>query len=200
VVLVFVWAHQCDAKVDGTWHSLGMRGTASTPMVLRATVPGAQVFESSFEVVYRSTVVPAAHVLWAAVWLGIGEAALDRARRRLRASRAGGAALLDLSAAASDLEGVRRLVVEGARRCDKGADESLTTGQWFNDLKIQASTRATAAVLASLRILGIRGYAEDGAESVARLVRDILSAELMVGNHRLLDANATIELVRRDDH
>jgi acyl-CoA dehydrogenase len=198
LVLAFAWGDQSEKIVTGTWDALGMRGTASTPMVLRSTIPAAQIFTPSFEVVYRSTVVPAAHVLWAACWLGIGEAALDRARRYLRGAAAPAGALLELAASASDLEIVRRLVDEGVRRSEGGVDDSLTSGLWFNDLKIQASTRATAAVLGALRILGVRGYVEGERYSVARFVRDILSAEIMVGNHRLREANSTIELVRRD--
>jgi len=204
VVLAYVWADQCELTSEGGWNALGMRGTASVPVTLTASFPPGQVFDDTFEAIYGATVVPVAHILWAGCWLGIAEAALDQARtRQRRAHRTTGSAHLELSEAAGSLDGMRALLAEGTRRYDHlrgtAGPPSLTSVAWFNELKVRASSTATAVVLAALRVVGLTGYLEASPTGLARRARDVLSAELMINNHRLRDANATIELIRRDD-
>lgn len=201
VALALVHADQCDATVTGAWDALGMRGTASVPMTLTCRFLTTQVFPEPYEVIHRSTVVPAAHLLWAGCWVGIAEAALDLARGKLRRAPTPGTATVALSEAAGRLDLVGALVHDGvARFCAPPhrptLRQSIESSRWFNEFKVQASSGCTAVVLAALRVLGMAGYCEVGELSVARAVRDILSSELMIGNHRLREVNASLDLVR----
>ncbi|MCP9980358.1 acyl-CoA dehydrogenase family protein [Actinomadura madurae] len=67
----------------------------------------------------------------------------------------------------------------------------------MNSLKLAASESAVQVALGALRVCGMAGYAETGPYSVARIVRDLLSAPLMIGNDRLAAANATLALMSR---
>ena len=51
--------------------------------------------------------------------------------------------------------------------------------------------------MTALEVCGMAGYAEAGPLSVARQLRDLYSARLMIGNERLLAANARLRLLKR---
>ena len=51
---------------------------------------------------------------------------------------------------------------------------------------MQASELAVATVMSALRVCGLSGYRNDHESSVARLLRDVLSAPLMLSNDRIL--------------
>jgi acyl-CoA dehydrogenase len=77
---------QTTLEPTGTWDVLGMRGTCSPGFVVRATIPSEQVLTTPFARVAAESMVPASHILWSHVWLGISEDAFDRARSFVRAS------------------------------------------------------------------------------------------------------------------
>jgi acyl-CoA dehydrogenase len=56
-------------------------------------------------------------------------------------------------------------------------------------LKVNASELAGKTVMSALHACGLSGYRNDGEFSVARHLRDILSAPIMINNDRIL-ANA----------
>jgi acyl-CoA dehydrogenase len=47
-------------------------------------------------------------------------------------------------------------------------------------------------------IIGIAGYREDGELSVARHLRDVFSAKLMINNDRIYANNAALLLVQKE--
>jgi len=51
---------------------------------------------------------------------------------------------------------------------------------------VQASELAVTAVLSSLRACGLSGYRNDTEFTIGRLLRDVLSAPLMINNDRIL--------------
>jgi hypothetical protein len=57
-------------RVDGDWSALGMRGTRSVPMSFDVTVDPGAIIGGSFREIALRTMIPAAHVGWAAAWLG----------------------------------------------------------------------------------------------------------------------------------
>jgi acyl-CoA dehydrogenase len=79
------------------------------------------------------------------------------------------------------------------------SDEKAITSMEFQALitltKVQASEFAVATVLSSLRACGLSGYRNDTEFSLGRLLRDVLSAPLMINNDRILANLATTSLM-----
>jgi len=59
----------------------------------------------------------------------------------------------------------------------------------MNLLKVNASEMAIATVMSALQASGLSGYRNDGAFSIGRHLRDVLSSSIMINNDRIL-ANA----------
>ena len=182
------------------WETLGMRGTCSRGFKLKARGAPEQVLPAGYDVIHARTMTPVAHVLWGAVWGGIAAAAVERAQtfvrtaaRRAKGQLPPGAA--HYTRAQSTLRGLRALVRDGIARYEAALrDEALFASVDFNVamnlLKVEASEAAVAAVLSSLRACGLSGYRTDGEASVGRLLRDVLSAPLMINNDRILSSLA----------
>src|SRR5271156_1958681 len=68
------------------WDTLGMRGTCSAGFTLRGSGEQAQVLPDRYEKIQAHTMMPVAHLTWSAVWAGLAAAAVERARRSLRAA------------------------------------------------------------------------------------------------------------------
>lgn len=62
-------------------------------------------------------------------------------------------------------------------------------------LKVEVSELAVATVSSALRANGLAGYRQDGAFSIGRALRDILSAPIMIHNDRILANLATATLM-----
>lgn len=192
----------------GHWDALGMRGTCSPPYVLTASAPVEQILAEPFRAIAAETMVPTSHVLWSCCWLGLAEDASAIARAGVaRDARArpgttpfGAARLVR---AVADLEAMRSLVHAAAGEIDRAnevgarAPSAVDHAVRFNNLKIAASELAARICLECLTICGVAGYLNDGEHSVARHVRDALSAPLMIGNDRLVAANASLLLVSK---
>jgi acyl-CoA dehydrogenase len=61
--------------------------------------------------------------------------------------------------------------------------------------KVQASELAVTTVLSSLRACGLSGYRNDTEFTIGRLLRDVLSAPLMINNDRILTNLASTSLM-----
>lgn len=186
----------------GGWNPMGMRGTASPPMVLHADFTPERVLPVPFADVAARTMVPLSHLLWAGVWTGLATEAYERARRHARA-RHGSSSTVDTRLALADeaLAGIEARLADAVSRYEPfyTGEGSPTLGVLtrINALKTAVSTDAVRVVELALEVCGMAGYAEDGEFSVARLLRDLYSARLMVANDRLLTANATTLLTVR---
>lgn len=197
--VAFAFVRRADAEVEvcGTWDPMGMRGTAGPPMRIEATVDTELVLPDPAEVVLARTMIPVAHILWGACWIGIAQGALDRGREAASTGRGfsplAQQSLVDSAAALAEAE---RLVAHAI--CEYEAQPpsgGLSSTRYYNTLKIRVSSLTTSAVLGVLRAAGMRAYMEDGEYSVAQSVRDILSAELMVNNFRLREVEAQLDLL-----
>ncbi|MEU8119526.1 acyl-CoA dehydrogenase family protein [Spirillospora sp. NPDC049024] len=201
-VAVLLAADRTDLEALGPWDSLGMRGTCSPPMRLRGRFEGWRVLARPFAEIVERAMTPLAHVLWSAVWLGLAAEAADRAVAWSRKRAAGGPAP---SPGVAELRwrtaAARAQLAEAARRADAvlagTAAPTVGFAVELNSLKLAASESAVQVALLALRVCGMAGYAETGPYSVARIVRDLLSAPLMIGNDRLAAANATLALMSR---
>lgn len=190
------------------WDTLGFRGTVSPGFVLRAEGDGRFVLDDPFSDVLGQTMLPTSHILWSSVWLGIARAAVDRARRYVRAEARktpgttppSAVRMAELMAVYEQMEA---LVLGAARYYDEvWQDADAMAGMGFaitmNGLKVSSSTLVVDIVSRAMIICGIAGYREDSPYSLGRLLRDAYGAAIMVNNDRILANNAQMLQIHRD--
>ncbi len=194
-VLVVVLREDCVLEQTGGWDTLGMRGTCSVGFRLHATGLEDQVLAEPYEAIHTRTMVPAAHLFWTAVWAGIAAEAVERARRHVRRgarkSPQPSPSAVHFTRAAGRLRQLRALVSHWCARFEAAADDpdALTSVEFqtgVHMLKVDGSELAVAVVLDAMRACGLSGYRNDGEASVARQLRDVMSAPFMIGNDRIL--------------
>jgi len=187
------------------WDTLGMRGTHSEGFTLRARVVAEQIMPEPYERIHAQTMVPFAHLLWGSVWAGIAAAATGKAqafiRHAVRSSNGQmppGAA--HFTQAVSSLRTLRGVLAANLRSyevimSDEKAISALEFQAMITLTKVQASELAVTTVLSSLRACGLSGYRNDTEFTIGRLLRDVLSAPLMINNDRILTNLATTSLM-----
>ncbi|WP_101786723.1 acyl-CoA dehydrogenase family protein [Nonomuraea indica] len=189
----------------GGWNPLGMRGTCSPALRIRAEFEDWRILPLPFGDLADRVMTPLSHVLWSAVWHGLAAEAADRAARyaRKRASGQAGQApsghLAEMRWRLTAMEAQLAGAAEEAQAVLSGAARpTVAFALRINSLKLAVSELAVDVALAALRVCGMAGYSEDGPYSVARLVRDLLSAPLMIGNERLVAVGSRLALMARD--
>ena len=188
-----------------SWDTLGMRGTASTGYVIRASGEAAQILPDAYEKIHVETMVPFAHLTWSSVWTGIAAGAVERAQAFIRhAARQSGGQLppgaAHFTRAYASLRTLRGLVAASLRsfeqvQHDAQALRSIDFQTMINVTKVEASELAVSIVLSALRACGLSGYRNDSEFSVVRSLRDVLSAPIMINNDRILTNLATSSLM-----
>ena len=150
--------------------------------------------------------LPASHVLWASVWLGIADAAVRKARDVTRkAVRRAEGKPTPQAAKLADLmvlhQGFESAVTREKDRYEAllASCEEPTVGFAIamNNLKLLASTSIVDVVVGALQLCGINGYREDHDASMGRLLRDAFGPQLMVSNDRIRANNAQLVLAHR---
>jgi acyl-CoA dehydrogenase len=179
-----------------SWDTLGMRGTRSEGFTLRARAPAQQLLAQPYEKIHAQTMAPHAHLLWGSVWAGIAAAATAKAQAFVRnALRHSGGQMppgaAHFTQAASSLRTLRGVLASSLRSyesvmSDEKAMGSLEFQSMITMTKVQASELAAATVLHALRACGLSGYRNDSEFSIGRLLRDVLSAPIMINNDRIL--------------
>jgi acyl-CoA dehydrogenase len=187
------------------WDTLGMRGTHSEGFTLRARAAAEQIMPEPYERIHAQTMVPFAHLLWGSVWAGIAAAAAGKAQAFIRhavrnsnGQMPPGAA--HFTQAVSTLRTLRGVLAANLRSYeaimfDEKAISSLEFQALITLTKVQASELAVTAVLSSLRACGLSGYRNDTEFTIGRLLRDVLSAPLMINNDRILSNLAMTSLM-----
>ena len=187
-----------DYRLDptGDWDTLGMRGTRSLAFGLEARGCADQVLPVPYAEIHARTMTPAAHLLWGGVWAGLAAEAVERARLHVRkAMRADpnntppGA--VHLPRAKTSLNTLCALLSAALARYvaienQPAALEALDYQTGVSMLKVQTSELAVATVMTALQACGLSGYRNDSDASIGRLLRDVLSAPLMISNDRIL--------------
>jgi acyl-CoA dehydrogenase len=177
------------------WNTLGMRGTCSAGFRMTAAGREEQILPVPYGSIHKLTMVPTAHLFWSAVWTGIAAEAVERARRHIRkVQRAQGApppAAIHFTRASGMLGQLRMLVMGWAARLEAAADDREQIGAidfqtGIHQLKVDASELAVAITSTAMRACGLSGYRNDGDASIGRLLRDVLSAPIMISNDRVL--------------
>jgi acyl-CoA dehydrogenase len=187
------------------WDTLGMRGTCSAGFTLRTRIATDQVFAEPYQQINARTVLPVAHLTWSGVWAGIAAGAVERARGFVRGAARGQAGQLPpgaahLTRAAATLGALRGMIASALSRYEALAAggeqlEALEFQSAMNLLKVNASEMAIATVMSALQASGLSGYRNDGASSVGRHLRDVLSSSIMINNDRILANVATATLL-----
>jgi acyl-CoA dehydrogenase len=149
--------------------------------------------------------VPFAHLLWGSVWAGIAAAAAAKAQgfirhvvRQSNGQMPPGAA--HFTQAVSQLRTLRSVLAANLRNYetimgDEKAISSLEFQAMITLTKVQVSELAVTSVLSSLRACGLSGYRNDTEFTIGRLLRDVLSAPIMISNDRILSNLATTSLM-----
>ena len=187
------------------WDTLGMRGTHSEGFTLRARAAAGQILPEPYERIHAQTMVPFAHLLWGSVWAGIAAAAAGKAQAFIRHAVRGSNGQMPPGAAhftqaVSTLRTLRGVLAANLRSyeaimSDDKAISSLEFQAMITLTKVQASELAVTTVLSSLRACGLSGYRNDTEFTIGRLLRDVLSAPLMINNDRILTNLATTSLM-----
>jgi len=136
-------------------------------------------------------------LLWSQVWLGLATEAFERGHSFVRAAArrdpdvpppAAGAmsgVLSELWSFRSDVRAALEDFIAGDEDADRSSPHTLASTLRFNNLKLSASERAPRICLAVLEAVGVNAYRNDSEYAVGRLLRDALSARLMVSNERI---------------
>ncbi|MBV6757283.1 acyl-CoA dehydrogenase family protein [Rhodococcus opacus] len=212
---VLVICRRADVTLErtGDWNTLGLRGTCSPGFVLRATTTSDLVVADPYSEISAATMLPVSHSVWSAVWLGIADAAVEKARRYVRAGArkqpgVASPAALRLAEAAAVHQQFADVVFAAARRFDDAAaapagspEAEVACGVGYslamNNLKVTASTLAVDLVGRALLICGIAGYREDTEYSLGRHLRDAHGAAVMVNNDRIMANSAQMATAYR---
>lgn len=206
-VAVLHLGSQTTLAQTGTWDPLGMRGTCSPGFTVSATFAAEQVVPTPFTQVGAETMVPVSHLLWSHLWVGIALEAFDRARRSVKASGAQGGSVRAqrLSELHGQLAATRAQVAEARDRWLREAAEpgrpalqTMNASLRHNVLKTSVSRSVADICQGALEVCGIAGYRNDSPFAVGRLLRDSLSASLMVSNDRLHETNAALLMVVKE--
>jgi len=187
------------------WDTLGMRGTRSEGFTLRARAAPEQIIDDAYEKIHTQTMVPFAHLLWGAVWAGIAAAATAKAQAFIRnAVRQSNGQMPPgaphFTQAVSSLQTLRGVLASALRTYETiQTDDRMIAGMEFQAMitltKVHASELAASTVLSALRACGLSGYRNDTEFSIGRLLRDVLSAPLMINNDRILSNLAATSLM-----
>jgi acyl-CoA dehydrogenase len=204
-VLLAVTKQQYTLEHLVDWDTLGMRGTCSAGFTLRTSIDTDQVFAEPYQQINARTVLPVAHLTWSGVWAGIAAGAVERARGFVRgvARKSSGQlppGAAHLTRASATLGALRGMIASALQRYEALALrneqlESLEFQSAMNLLKVNASEMAIATVMSALQASGLSGYRNDGASSIGRHLRDVLSSTIMINNDRILANAATAALL-----
>lgn len=213
VTLVYADREQLSLNGFGAWNPLGMRGTHSVGMRLFGSVPEDQVVgaRGEYRMVAVESVIPCAHLGWAACWLGTARTAfadviaLIRSPRRPRSVDPSAPLVATrLARARADLELVNAYLMRTkdevlALRADSRTLDAPATQIHLNTLKVVAAELTFRAVDTLIQLTGLAtGYLRTSAVPLERHFRDLRSASLNYANDRLLTANGALALLDRD--
>jgi acyl-CoA dehydrogenase len=194
---------------QGTWDTLGMRGTCSPGCTVRVEGESALILPESFGEIATWTMVPTSHILWSSCWVGIATDAVATAQTMVRASARNAPGTVPRAAhrladIVRKLQSLRDELLSVAAEYDAltsaGARErlgSLGFALRINNLKLTASTVVVEIVGEALGICGIAAYKNNSTCSLGRQLRDAHSAALMINNDRIHETNASLLLVHK---
>ncbi|PTS88577.1 acyl-CoA dehydrogenase [Caulobacter sp. HMWF009] len=202
--LVVLEGDDFQLEAGEAWDAMGMRGTGSGAFVLTGAGETAQVVPVPFGEIAGTTMAPVSHILWGAVWTGIAADAVARARACVRSRRKAGstelpAGALRLAEAVEKLQMAEARVRTAIAAFDWKTVRSPDFAEVAADNNLKTSVGETCLEVAqiALSICGFAGYARQGPYSVARHVRDLHSAPIMIANERMREGAAQLLLAQK---
>ncbi len=195
---VIIVVDRADATLTQTlgWDTLGMRGTCSNGYLLEARGARERVLPEPYADISSRTMLPVTHIWWSSLWLGMATDAVNSARNHLRtlARKTAGdtpAIASDVALLFGELEMVSARISSALHLYSEAASCSAGfTNPGFvlrmNSLKTSASAAVIGIITRAMNIVGIAAYRNDADNSIARLLRDAHSTDLMVHNERIL--------------
>ncbi len=194
-VLVVCPESQLTLEPSNHWDSLGMRGTDSRGYHLNARLPKESVMTTPYSQILASEMLPMTHLMWSSVWLGMMDAMARQVRNKLKSSsnETHKVQLYEMLAQRQQVESLADTVLQDYGAFSKKPD--FTAQLRANTLKTVASDQLVDVAISALKILGLTGYMNSSPTSIARVLRDSLSAPLMVGNDRIRSNSANLALV-----
>lgn len=178
---------------------MGMKGIFNRPYSFEATFAPEAIFNQDFSVVARTTMTPTIQILWAALWSGISNHALRKARDFVadqlpQDENVTNITGYELTRLIGKHHMINALISKALRQFDSPASElGFDQAARINRLKVEASDLSVDICQGAMRLIGIRGYATSGPYSVAGPVADIMSSQIMVSNYRLSANTMKIE-------
>jgi len=206
-VYLAVPAAGAELEQTSTWNTLGLRGTCSYGLRIRAVVEEGAIFPVSWPVVTNGGFIQARHILAGAAYVGIAEAALREAHSAVRAEarRSLGTTPPNASRLAEillEVEKVRGILGSLVVRFEQLESESRLDDISFiaslRNLKVASTAVATEVASKALQICGIVGIHRDGPMVIERVIRDAHAALVMFGNDGLLRQNADVLVARKE--
>jgi acyl-CoA dehydrogenase len=212
VTLVYADRDQVRCEQTSGWDALGMRATRSIGMRLAGDVPADQVVggRGTYRTVAVESMIPLAHLAWAACWLGAARSAyadviaLIRSRRRPGSLDPGSPLVAErLARTRIDLELVSAYLARvtdevTAYRAEGRSLDSPDAQIHLNTLKVAAAEHTFAAVDRLVKLAGLAtGYLRSSAIPLERHFRDLRSATLNFSDDRLLAAIGGLAVMDR---
>jgi acyl-CoA dehydrogenase len=205
-VYVAVLAKDAELEQTSTWDTLGLRGTCSYGLRIRAGIDEGAIFPAPWADVMNGGFIQARHTLAGSAYVGIADAALREAHTAVRseARRAPGttpANAFRLAELLLEVEKVRgmlaRIVAEFERLEAAGRLDDIGFISSLRNLKVASTATAAETATQALQICGIVGIHRNGPMVIERIVRDAHAALVMFGNDGLLRENAAVLAARK---
>ncbi len=208
-VLVLALGGEFELLEPGEWDTLGMRGTCSPGARVQAHGELWQVLPVPFSDIAPHTMVPYSHLLWAGCWVGMATDAARRARSLVQGKARKNPSVMPRGAdRLADLDARLQLMRADHDAVLRDYDDLLASGRRIgatdlalalrvNNLKLNASELLREVVLEAFEICGIAGYRNNSEFTLGRLLRDSMSASLMISNDRIRSGNAAMHLVHK---
>jgi acyl-CoA dehydrogenase len=200
-------------KEEGTWKSMGMRGTQSIPMSFDVKVPKERMISGKFTDVALQCMIPIGHLGWASSWFGAAKGLFNMVVRNLRRAGAQGTGKLDSELLRNRLGKIRMrldlleaIISTVASRFEEMRKEGKPASSYrdasfnilINNLKAAVSEYSFEVADRLMELAGLfDGYIEKETGGIERIFRDLRSATLMFKNDRLFDANGLLTLIER---
>lgn len=205
VVLVYVPLDAAEVKNRGPVDMLGMRGASNVSLSIRAAVPQDHLIDppGGFARIAARTLAPLGHLGWAAVWVGAARTALRYVVRAVRRDvggiRRSDDALDRVARARLMIDTAESVVIAGLREFERRSGRELDHPAFqilINNVKVAASEQTFRAVDELVEVAGLGlGYRRGPDLVLERIFRDLRSASLMYGNHRLIRASGKLALL-----
>lgn len=180
---------------------MGMQGILNRPYSFTGQFEADAVFGEEYPRIAGRTMTPIIHILWAALWSGLAAHALEIGKAFVAKSPATGEGAelmrVELSRLANKHYTMNALIRESALtyeqtgRASSGLDLASTAK--IKRLKVVCSELLEEVCMGTLGVIGFAAYAETGKYSLSEIIRDSMSARVMISNNRLLLANSAIE-------